>query len=287
MCLGSNSQTVVQANELPSWVTNQAQANLNEANNLASRPYTPYTGTRVAPFSADTMNAWNLTRQNVGNWKDMFAQATGGASDVLGASPNANVEAFLNPMQSYITDEIARQGAIARKGINAAATNAGAFDSARHGVVEGMQREGEARAIGQTMAGAYTTAQDMAMRDTANRLAAAGMLGQLGTTGQQMDMRDAAALEAIGGAQEGKSQQNLDVAYQNFLDQLNWPVEMLNLRMAALSGSPYSTTRTSTGPGANTFAQNLGAFASLAGGLGSLGGSGGLGGLVNTVSSWF
>jgi hypothetical protein len=102
-----------------------------------------------------------------------------------------------------------------------------------------------------------------------------------------MGMRDAASLEAIGGAIEGREQMNRDFDYQKYLEQLNYPIEMLNLRTSVMSGTPYGKTTTTTSPGGNQFAQNLGAFASLAGGVGSLGGSGGLGGLAKTVGSWF
>ena len=51
---------------------------------------------------------------------------------------------------------------------------------------------------------------------------------------------------------------------------MQWPYQQLNTRLSALSNSPYNMTSQVTLPNANMAAQNLGSFASLAGGLGSL-----------------
>jgi hypothetical protein len=65
-------------------------------------------------------------------------------------------------------------------------------------------------------------------------------------------------------------QQELNQAYQQFLNQANWPYQMLNIRESALSNSPYNMVNATTVPQANMAAQGFGATLSGIGSLGSL-----------------
>ena len=77
-------------------------------------------------------------------------------------------------------------------------------------------------------------------------LQAANQMGQLGQLGQTLGLRDAAALEATGTTQQNLDQRNLDMAYQDFLTQSQYPQTQLNFMSSMLRGIPYSTaTQTS------------------------------------------
>jgi hypothetical protein len=59
----------------------------------------------------------------------------------------------------------------------------------------------------------------------------------------------------------------LDEAYARWLEQRNYPIEGLNLRLAATSATPYGGTQTQTktgGPGGNSFLTGLGAVGTAA-----------------------
>jgi len=105
------------------------------------------------------------------------------------------------------------------------------------------------------------------------RLAAAGMLGDLGTTYQAARQQDAALLENIGAQRQAMNQAALDEAYARFQEQQNYPIEMLNLRLGATSATPYGTSTTGTQfvPRGNSFLSGLGTVGSTAAGLASLG----------------
>ena len=66
------------------------------------------------------------------------AATTAGIGSVLGSQQTAmaapNISQFLNPYQSYVTDEIARQGQMAQNQLSANAVGAGAFGGAREGI---------------------------------------------------------------------------------------------------------------------------------------------------------
>ena len=59
---------------------------------------------------------------------------TAGIGSVLGSMQGPNINQFLNPFQSYVTDEITRQAQIAQNQLGAQAVGAGAFGGARQGV---------------------------------------------------------------------------------------------------------------------------------------------------------
>ena len=85
-------------------------------------------------------------------WKDQIFQAAQGAGgslppqlqqalDALSGKAGAN-DAFMNPYQSQVIDQVNknwdRNGQLAARGVNDAATQAHAFGGSRHGVAEGV-----------------------------------------------------------------------------------------------------------------------------------------------------
>ena len=75
-------------------------------------------------------------------------------------------------------------------------------------------------------------------------------LSNLGQTVSAQKLRDAAALEAIGSQQQKQTQSSLDLAYQDFLRQQQYPRETVDWLSGIVRGLPASTQTTSstTGP---------------------------------------
>jgi hypothetical protein len=73
---------------------------------------------------------------------------------------------------------------------------------------------------------------------------------------QQYDTNRGTILGGAGQQQQNMNQANLDLAYQDFLRQQNYPREQLNLRQSILSGAPVGSTQTT--PSASTAQQLLG-----------------------------
>jgi hypothetical protein len=88
----------------------------------------------------------------------------------------------------------------------------------------------------------------------------------LGASGQRAGLADISALQQAGGAQQSLGQSGLDVAYQNYLNQLNWPYQQLSYESSLLSGYPLGTV------GMTSQYQNPNQVSQLMGlGLGGLG----------------
>lgn len=193
---------------------------------------------------------------------------------------------YMNPYQQNVTDitkrEAARQSGIAGTQQQSQATQAGAFGGGRDAI---MRAERE-RNLGQQMNdiqaqgsnAAYTNAQQQFNADQARRLQAqqlseqsrqygaglglqglqtalqgAGQLGQLGGQeyGQQMGINQ---LQNQYGAQmQQQAQRPLDMAYQDFLNQQNYPYKQLGFMSDLVRGLPLGQKSTSSvydqGPG--------------------------------------
>ena len=72
-----------------------------------------------------------------------------------------------------------------------------------------------------------------------------------------------------GEAERQLDQQSLDLAYQDFLAQKQFPFEMLNFALGALQGIPYETLTRQQVSG-NQFLQQPSIYGQTIGGLGSL-----------------
>lgn len=98
-------------------------------------------------------------------------------------------------------------------------------------------------------------------------------LGTLASSGQSMAYKDAAGLESIGNAQNAMDQKNLDLAYNDFLQQKDYPQTQLNNLSNLVRGfeQPRSTTTQTTAQQPGTAGQS--GLATLSGGLATLLGS--------------
>lgn len=196
---------------------------------------------------------------------------------------------------------------------NASATQANAFGDARQGVQGALNNYYGDQTMSGIQASGYNSAYNDALsslnQEQQNAMGIASGEGQLGNnTGQAgmnvatignnianqaMDMgtlgTDQATLgqmvqgEQLAGAnalydsgqiQQNQQQQALNMEYQQYMNQVQWPYQMLNVEESALSNSPYNISNMVTLPQANQTATNLGAFSSLAGLLGGSAGGG-------------
>lgn len=272
---GDDTQTTVQSTNIPAWLSRGGEENYNVAKNITSQPYTPYTGPRVAPFGADTLKAFDLTRSNVGAATGDIGKARGALDAASAGLPGIDLSAYMNPFTQNVIDttlaQVQRQSDIARRANNQRATAAGAFGDSRHGVIESEQQAASSRLMSEIIASLmsqnFLQGQAAATSDLNRRFAAAPQYVATGQAAQRAGLTDASAMAAVGEAEQGQVQKNLDTAYADFLRQIGWPFEMLNYRTGTLAGTPYKGEVVTTGPAqtADPFAQLLGLAATGAG----------------------
>lgn len=83
-------------------------------------------------------------------------------------------------------------------------------------------------------------------QDMSQRLAASQGLGNLGQLIQSLQGRDVAGLNAAGADQQAQQQRNLDLAYSDFLQQRDLPMNRVSWMNSIINGLPSMGTTTNT-----------------------------------------
>ena len=265
---GSGTQTSI-TREAPG-VEARKLALYDEAAKLAKNPIN-IPGIQVAGISGLEKAGIKMAGQT-GYGQGTVGQGIGayqGAQQTAAAGPN--IAKFLNPYQSYVTDEIARQGQMMQNKLGANAISAGAFGGGREGVQQAELQGRTLSNIGQSMAQGFQTALGAAQQQQGlqaqTQLAAGQGLGQLGGQLQAMRLADIQAQMQAGAVQRGIGQQALDAQRQTELQRLYEPYQRVEFMKGIMTNLPttQSSITATTSPGSNPYAQaagtGLGAYA--------------------------
>lgn len=191
-------------------------------------------------------------------------------------TPEASQQYMSPYMQNVLNRQMqsaARVSDIQAQQNKAQATQAGAFGGSRQGIVEAERQKNLATQLGQIQAEgtqkAYEDAQaqfnaDMARNFQAQQareqsrqfgatqglqglqtaLSAAGTLGNLGQQQSAQQLQAYQTQQAAGAQQQALRQQGLDLAYQDFLNQQNYPYKQLGFMADMIRGLPLGQTST-------------------------------------------
>jgi hypothetical protein len=192
-----------------------------------------------------------------GNLAQAQQQGLANIGQQYGSLTQAQQNALANIGQQYTAAGQAQQG----YGLNAAQAGQQAqqADLARQ-ISAGTQLAN----IGQNV-GALSSQQQQNLANIGQNIGTLGLqqgTQQLGALAQAADIAkmqqglatsDAAALQSIGGAQQAQQQAGLDIAYQNFMNQQNWPQQQINNMSTTLRGlNPAAIPTTQTTAGSTT-----------------------------------
>jgi hypothetical protein len=181
------------------------------------------------------------------------------------------INQYLNPYQSYVTDEIGRQAQMMGNTIGAQAINAGAFGGGREGVQQAELQGRALSAMGQANQQGFNTALSAALNQQRTGLAAGQQLGQMGLGQQQMAQGDINQLFAAGGVQRQLAQSALDAQRQSTLQQQYEPYQRAEFLSNLYAAGPKSQsgitmgTAPSTSPLAQAVGTGIGAFTAFQG----------------------
>jgi hypothetical protein len=253
----STSQTTI-----PEYAKPYAEKMLGKAEAITESPYQTYGGQRMATATPEQQ----AVRQNVAGMQQpgQFAAGTGlaaaGGLNALGAGqqymqmatdPGAQ-QAFMSPYMQNVVD-LQKQEAIrdAQKGQlaqNLGAARQGTYGGARQ-LLAGTERE---RNLQQNLANIQATGAQKAYEDAMRGMQfgttagiqgaqaatqAGATLGQLGIGQQQAGIDLAKAQEAFGAMGQAEQQKALDLQYQDFLQQQQYPYKQLGFMSDILRGS--------------------------------------------------
>ena len=299
---GNDSTTTQTTGDLPDYLKPYVERFLPRAETVSTMPYQQYGGQRLAQFSPDTQNAFQMIRDTAGRpssgidaAQQVAANAAGFQSGNIGTTDwtNANVQGYMNPYIQNVLDvqkRRAQQGfQEQQQGRDAAAVQAGAFGGNRR-FVQNMAAQRDTNQQMQDMeaqglASAYQNAQGMFTSDQGRMLQAqmaneeARRLGtglgldaaktqaDLDNMRQQYGFNAAQALSGVGAKEQQQQQAGLDIAYQDFQNQRDYPYQQLAKYSSLLYGAPVqgSQTQTTTQPAPDFLSQLLGVATTAAG----------------------
>jgi hypothetical protein len=268
---------------LPSWALPYAQDTLAKQQALSNRPYEAYEAPRIAGFTPLQQQA----QQQAAGMQTSGATGAGiglaGAAGLGGLNNqtfgSAQADQYMSPYIQNVVDigkrEAQRQSAIQGTQQQAQAAQAGAFGGSRDAIMRAERERNLATQMGDIQQQgnqlAYTNAQQQFNADQNRGLQglgiasnAAGQLGQLGNQQFQQGVDINKLQSAYGAQQQSMNQQGLSQAYQDFMNQKNYPQQQLGYMANMINGLPLGSTSTGTSTYNQGSPSDLQTFGSLA-----------------------
>lgn len=298
-------QTVVQTN-LPEYVQPYFERLLQRTEGESKQQYQPYTGQRLQTGGSDVTQAQQMGRNIAGQGIAGLPQAQAATQAGLGRAlqgmgyqagqfDTAAAQQYMSPYMQQVVNVQKQQAILDAQRQNAGraaqAVQAGAFGGSRQAVESALAGEALSRQLGEIQASgqqqAYESAQgqferDRAARESAERLGLgaaeltagqSAQLAQLGQMAREGDIQAASMLEKIGRDIQAEKQAGLDLSYEDFVRQRDYPREQLQFYSSILRGIPIEpSTETTKLQSYNPIQQLLGTGISALGLYKGLGG---------------
>ena len=269
-------QTVVQSN-LPKYVRPYFERLLQRTEAESKLAYDPYKGQRLAGVTPDVLEAQRQIRNlgpiaGIGDAQTATRDAIGRAQQGMDYEAEAfgpdAIRARTTPYMQQVVDVQKAKAIQDFQDQNAAraaqAVQAGAFGGSRQAIAQGMaqnelsrqlaeiQAQGQQKAFEQ--ASGQLTADRQAMADAeriglgAGEMAGAqgAQLARLGQAARDGDVQAAQLLEQIGKDIQRQEQAGLDISYEDFVRQRDYPREQLQFLSSILRDVPVQPSTETT-----------------------------------------
>jgi hypothetical protein len=306
---------------LPSWYTSPGPQILRQQQQISSRPFTPYTGQRVANFSGTQQDAFNRVRSSADAYKpylDAGASATMGALGAAmpylqqaGQSSVANIGQYMNPYMQQVVDRYGELGARTLREqlvpsirdkyimLGQAGPSSGRNVEQVRALRDVQESVGKQQA--DMMMQGWNQAANLAQGDLSRYMNVGNALGNLYTgvgsnladlaaKYQGLGLTGAQALANVGEQERAREQALLDVKLEQFRERQAYPQQQLNQLVQTLTGLGPTVPRASVNY-TKEAAPQAGALQTVAGlaltgaGLSSGGGYGAFGGSGSAAGS--
>lgn len=199
-----------------------------------SQGYQPYTAPRIAEFTEDQVDAFEGIRGAQGASTPYFNRQETLIDRATRETTPELTQQYMNPYTQTVINqqlrELGRQGEQQRQKIGAGAVGAGGYGGSRQAILEAeqMRNEGmrgddiQARGLNQ----AFALAQQGIQQQRAADAAGANMFGQMAQQVPGQRFKELGALAGIGAADQTQQQRALDLGYEQFTDEYNFPMKI-------------------------------------------------------------
>ena len=233
---------------------------------------------QVAPISAGEQMAVTQAQQTGQGLQSVLAAEQAAAQAQQSAQlvdpTSQQFQDFLNPYQSFVTDEINRQAEIRRNELASNAVRGGSFGGGREGVALGELERARLGQIGQAQEqafrgalGAFQSGQQLQAQTDLGAATTQLNAAQARQAQQQQDLQN---LASTGGLERGIAQAQLEAQRQTKVQDITDPFQRLSFVSDIQRGTPSTQQNVQQGfaPTTSPFAQavgtGIGAYAALA-----------------------
>jgi len=243
---GPTTSTVTNTN-LPEYVKPYVTEMLGKAQSLADQPYQQYTGQQTAGINPQLAQGY----QQMQNMAPSGFINQAGALAGVGATntfDNAAAQQYMSPYMQNVVD-VQKNQAISDygrsiPGMGANAARVGGLGGTRNALVQSEAQ----RNLGNQLSNIQATGSQNAFQNAQNQynqaqnqlFQGAGLMGQAGQQQYAQQMGIAQGNVAAGTGLRGIEQEALNVPYQNYTNQINYPYQQLGYMSSLIHGLPIS-----------------------------------------------
>lgn len=248
--------------DVPKWLQDYTVDLFSQQRAVSALPFQRYELPRIAQQTAPTQQAYQTVQNAVGDWQQPTNAALTGTQNLANTNTYSTVGNYMNPYNQAVTDQIARLGARnltenLLPGVSDQFIRAGSFGGSRMGEFGNRAIRDTQEAIlgqqAQALQQGYGQALGASQQDLVRQQGALAQSAELAKMQQGLSASDAAQLQSIGAEQQAQQQRGLDVAYQDFLTQQQWPQQQINNMSTTLRGlNPAAVPTTSSMSGTTT-----------------------------------
>tara|TARA_Y100000592_G_scaffold50469_1_gene79846 strand:- start:4072 stop:5988 length:1917 start_codon:yes stop_codon:yes gene_type:complete len=272
---------MISATELPPELRPYYKDILSKAQALyqdkTAEGYKPYTGPTLAEFTPEQQQVQTGIAGLVGSGAPVYQEAMGMTREAATPFTATQIEEYMSPYQQAVTDIEKREAQKQYESqvlpeLAAKAAQAQAFGGSRQAILEGMAADTQQRLLADIQAkGSAQAYQDAIERLDADRLAkgqAATQLANLQGSQFKQATTELSGLQAIGQEKQKQAQTALNEAFQQYLDEQQFPYDTMSKYQSVVTGAPIRPMQY-VPPQQAQYEPSLGQ--QLIGGLGGLG----------------
>ena len=265
------SQTSEFPEELRPYITDILERSKTRMEARDEEGYIPYPAPRLAEFSPEQLEAQSgiagiarsglASDPTLASSKTYMQPALDATQASLGQFDTAAAQQYMSPYMQSVIDiqkrEAMRSGDVQRQDIGTQAVGAGGFGGSRQAIAESEQRRNEAQLLSDIQAKGQQSAFEQAgaqfERQKGRELAGGQQLSGLSEQAPRLALAELGALSGVGAAQQQQGQRGLDIGYQQFQEELQYPERTLQEYSSIIRGFPltpnqFGVTQTATPP---------------------------------------
>ena len=271
---GGGTKMATSTSDIPSRFRPFVDENLALAGTLANTPYQRFQGPTLAGFQRDQLDAFDQVRGMRGEIMPQRQAANAATAAGMNSivNPDIMMGKYQNQFQDDVIDNLASDLGRERDRMNATVRLQSPYGGSRSALIEAENNRNMldrlASQSGQLRMQNFQDSARLGQAGTGQLMQGANQIMNQAAANQRLGLDAAGALSGIGQQIQGMQQAAMSDREKRFLDEINHPLAMLNLRQQAVGLTPMgSVSRTPISSG------------------GSLGGTlGGLGGLLGGVA---